>query len=140
MFAILMAYQFKQNAPDAIITRFSKYAPMAGFFAVVALFSMAGVPPILGFIAKMWVFNLLVQANWLSVAIYAVLFTLLGAFYYIKVVQALYFQAPDKSYHRSIGSNAARLVLITNGIVVVLLGLFPTTMFHLCQQLVAFIG
>ena len=107
MFAILMAYQFKQNALDAIdsLQGLAQYAPMAGFFAVVALFSMAGVPPILGFIAKMWVFNLLVQANWLSVAIYAVLFTLLGAFYYIKVVQALYFQAPDKSYHRCIGNN-----------------------------------
>jgi NADH-quinone oxidoreductase subunit N len=110
--------------------------PFLACIALITLFSMAGVPPIAGFIAKMWVFSSLIMAQKTVLAIIAVLFTLIGAFYYIKVIKVMYFndkETPVK--HILVMTNSKKVILIVNGTLILLLGLFPTKLLLICSEL-----
>jgi NADH-quinone oxidoreductase subunit N len=106
------------------------------WFAAVMLmlmFSMAGVPPFIGFWAKLAVIQavLHVGATWL--AIVAVALSVVGAYYYLRVVKLMYFDEPDE--RRSLeGGRTLRLVLSVNGLAVLVLGLFPGLMLALCAN------
>jgi NADH-quinone oxidoreductase subunit N len=60
----------------------------------ILMFSMAGLPPFVGFYAKLTMLQSLVGAGWLGLAVVAVMFSLIGAFYYLRVVKLMYFDAP----------------------------------------------
>ena len=107
----------------------------AGVMAVF-MFSLAGIPPTVGFYAKLAVLQSLVSTGvgglvWLAVA--AVLLSLLGAYYYLRVVKVMYFDEPVDS-HRIQGSRDVRVVLSINGAAVLLLGIFPGGLMQLCAQ------
>ena len=104
------------------------------WFAAVMLmlmFSMAGVPPFIGFWAKLAVIQAVLHIGALWLAIVAVAFSVVGAFYYLRVVKLMYFDEPDE--RRSLeGGRTLRLVLSLNGLAVLVLGLFPGLMLALC--------
>ena len=106
------------------------------WFAAVMLmlmFSMAGVPPFIGFWAKLAVIQAVLHIGALWLAIVAVAFSVVGAFYYLRVVKLMYFDEPDE--RRSLeGGRTLRLVLSINGLAVLVLGLFPGLMFALCAS------
>jgi NADH-quinone oxidoreductase subunit N len=108
------------------------------WFAAVMLmlmFSMAGVPPFVGFWAKLAVIQAILHAGhtWLAVA--AVLFSVVGAYYYLRVVKLMYFDEPLKRAPLE-GSGALRFVLSINGLAVLALGLFPGVLLALCAQVI----
>jgi NADH-quinone oxidoreductase subunit N len=104
------------------------------WFAAVMLaimFSMAGVPFFVGFFAKFSVLLAAVDAGHIAVAVFAVMFSLIGAFYYLRVVKLMYFDAPvDNAPIQA--SLDMRFVLSLNGAAVALFGLFPDTLISLC--------
>ena len=104
------------------------------WFAAVMLmlmFSMAGVPPFIGFWAKLAVIQAVLHIGALWLAIVAVAFSVVGAYYYLRVVKLMYFDEPDE--RRSLeGGRTLRLVLSLNGLAVLVLGLFPGLMLALC--------
>ena len=106
------------------------------WFAAVMLmlmFSMAGVPPFIGFWAKLAVIQTVLHIGALWLAIVAVAFSVVGAFYYLRVVKLMYFDEPDE--RRSLeGGRTLRLVLSVNGLAVLVLGLFPGLMLALCAS------
>ena len=106
------------------------------WFAAVMLmlmFSMAGVPPFIGFWAKLAVIQAVLHIGALWLAIVAVAFSVVGAFYYLRVVKLMYFDEPDE--RRSLeGGRTLRLVLSVNGLAVLVLGLFPGLMLALCAS------
>ena len=106
------------------------------WFAAVMLmlmFSMAGVPPFIGFWAKLAVIQAALNIGALWLAIVAVAFSVVGAFYYLRVVKLMYFDEPDE--RRSLeGGRTLRLVLSVNGLAVLVLGLFPGLMLALCAS------
>jgi NADH-quinone oxidoreductase subunit N len=108
------------------------------WFAAVMLmlmFSMAGVPPFVGFWAKLAVIQAILHTGhtWLAVA--AVLFSVVGAYYYLRVVKLMYFDEPlDRAPLE--GSGALRFVLSINGLAVLALGLFPGMLLALCAQVI----
>ena len=106
------------------------------WFAAVMLmlmFSMAGVPPFIGFWAKLAVIQAVLNIGALWLAIVAVAFSVVGAFYYLRVVKLMYFDEPDE--RRSLeGGRTLRLVLSVNGLAVLVLGLFPGLMLALCAS------
>jgi len=109
------------------------------WFAAVMLmlmFSMAGVPPFVGFWAKLAVIQAVLDAGltWLAVA--AVLFSVIGAYYYLYVVKLMYFD-PASDREPLQGSGALRTVLSLNGLAVLLLGVFPGVLLALCSRVIS---
>jgi NADH-quinone oxidoreductase subunit N len=108
------------------------------WFAAVMLmimFSMAGVPPFVGFWAKLAVIQAVLNIGSLWLAVLAVLFSVIGAYYYLRVVKLMYFDEPtDRAALQ--GSGAMRFVLSLNGLAVLALGLFPGLLLALCAQVI----
>jgi len=106
-------------------------SPWLAFLMLLLMFSMAGVPPTVGFYAKFSVLNAVVQAGdvWLAVA--AVLFSLIGAFYYLRIVKLMYFDSPECRENIIFGQDTALLISV-NGLGVLLLGLMPGTLMSVC--------
>jgi len=102
----------------------NKRSPWFAGIMMILMFSMAGVPFFLGFFAKFAVLQAVVVAGHLWLAVFAVLFSLVGAFYYLRVVKVMYFDAPADTAPIEAPYDM-RILLSLNGIAVALLGLFP---------------
>ncbi|MBP9712530.1 MAG: NADH-quinone oxidoreductase subunit NuoN [Sterolibacterium sp.] len=99
-------------------------SPWFAAMMAIVMFSMAGIPPFIGFWAKFLVLLAVIDAGQLWLAIVAILFSLIGAFYYLRIVKLMYFDAPaDKTPIQA--SFDMRLLLSVNGLGVLVLGLFP---------------
>jgi NADH-quinone oxidoreductase subunit N len=102
----------------------------------VCMFSLAGIPPMVGFYAKLSVLQALIasgQALHISLAIFAVLMSLVGAFYYLRLVKVMYFDAPITA-GAVVAAMDVRVVLGINGALVLVLGLFPGGLMVLCAR------
>ncbi|MBY0575842.1 MAG: NADH-quinone oxidoreductase subunit NuoN [Gallionellaceae bacterium] len=106
-------------------------SPWLAFLMLLLMFSMAGVPPTVGFYAKFSVLNAVVQAGHVWLAVTAVMFSLIGAFYYLRIVKLMYFDAPETHAPINVDQDAATLISI-NGLAVLLLGLMPGTLMSVC--------
>jgi NADH-quinone oxidoreductase subunit N len=103
------------------------------FAAMLALlmFSLAGLPPTVGFYAKLSVLRAVVQVDMVWLAIVAVLLSVIGLFYYLRVVRMMYFDAPeDRSPIEE--PLDMRMVLSANSLATLALGIYPTTLMALC--------
>ena len=108
--------------------RNSWYAAMMALI----LFSMAGVPPTVGFFAKLVVLKAVVGVDLIWLAVVGVAFSIIGAFYYLRVIKLMYFDKPvDTS--PLVPSGDTQVVLTVNGIAMLLLGMFPASLLGLCQ-------
>ncbi len=96
------------------------------------MFSMAGVPFFIGFFAKFSVLLAVIATGQVWLAVVAVLFSLIGAFYYLRVVKLMYFDAPNDVAPIKAGLDM-RLLLSANGLAVALFGLFPQLLMGLCN-------
>jgi NADH-quinone oxidoreductase subunit N len=106
--------------------------PWYAAIMAILMFSMAGVPPTVGFMAKLMVLEAVVRVDLVWVALVAVFFSIIGAFYYIRIVKYMYFDKPV-SQGALVMSGAARVAISINGLAVLLLGLFPASLLALCQ-------
>jgi len=106
-------------------------SPWFAFIMLLLMFSLAGIPPTVGFYAKLSVLQAVIEVNRVWLAVVAVLFSLIGAFYYLRVVKLMYF---DETQDRS--PVQARLdmsvLLSANGLAVLLLGILPGPLMQLC--------
>jgi NADH-quinone oxidoreductase subunit N len=106
-------------------------SPWYAFLMLLTMFSLAGVPPTVGFYAKFSVLSPVVSAGDWWLAVVAVLFSLVGAFYYLRIVKLMYFDEPVDSH--PIGRRADMDVLLSaNGLAMLVLGLFPQPLMQLC--------
>ena len=105
--------------------------PWFAFIGLVMMFSLAGIPPTVGFAAKLGVLEALVDGEHTFLAIVAVMASLIGAFYYLRVVKVMYF---DQPVHETIisGSGFAKGILGLNSILVLVLGIVPAGLMSLC--------
>lgn len=110
----------------------SSRSPWIAFLMLLVVFSLAGVPPLVGFYAKLVVFKALVDAGWTWIAIVAVLFTVIGTFYYLKIVSTMYFESPTVPYAVQ-GKRNMCLALSFNGLLLLAFGIFPIPLYRLCQ-------
>ncbi len=109
----------------------NKKHPWFAFMGLVMMFSLAGIPPTVGFAAKLSVLEALVDAEYTLLAIIAVMASLVGAFYYLRVVKVMYFDAPLRE-HEITGSGISRGILGINSIAILVLGIFPGALMALC--------
>lgn len=105
-------------------------SPWFAFVMMLVMFSLAGIPPTVGFYAKVVVLQPVLEAGHVWLAVAAVLFSLIGAFYYIRVVKLMYFDEPQDS--RPIEGRAdMRVLLSLNGVAMLALGVLPQPLMQL---------
>jgi NADH-quinone oxidoreductase subunit N len=111
-------------------------SPLYAAIMAVCMFSLAGVPPLVGFYAKLSVLQALLaysQPVYIGLAVFAVIMSLIGAFYYLRLVKVMYFDAPTQTAGIAAGLDA-RSVLSLNGALVIGLGIVPGGLMALCAQ------
>jgi NADH-quinone oxidoreductase subunit N len=109
----------------------NKRSPWFAGIMLMLMFSMAGVPFFIGFFAKFSVLQAVVAAGYMWLAIVAVLFSLIGAFYYLRVVKVMYFDTPADEAPISAPLDM-RILISVNGLAVAFLGIFPQVIMSLC--------
>jgi NADH-quinone oxidoreductase subunit N len=103
---------------------------------MMMMFSMAGIPFFVGFFAKLSVLHATISAGYLWLALVAVFFSLVGAYYYLRVVKVMYFDPPVDT--APIGATMdVKLLLSVNGLAVALIGIFPNGLMMLCASSLA---
>jgi NADH-quinone oxidoreductase subunit N len=107
--------------------------PWYAFIMMLLMFSMAGIPPTMGFWAKLFVLQAVLSAGYIWLAVAAVLFSFIGAFYYLRVVKLMYFDGPTDAApiepHGDI-----RALMSVNGLAVLVLGLAPGALLAICER------
>lgn len=121
---------------DAIddLKALSQRDAMLALTLLVVVFSLIGVPPLVGFLGKLFVIQALLAAGYIKVAIYALLMALVGAYYYLKIIKVMYFEQATTLV--PIVRSAHHYVLAGNGLLCLWLGLFPAGLYLCCQHVV----
>lgn len=109
--------------------------PWLAFIMLLLMFSMAGVPPTVGFFAKLGLLEALVEANYVWLAALALVFAIIGAYYYLRIVMYMYFEEPRAELRDAkIQIDAGVLTAISlNGIVALGFGLLPSSLIDMCR-------
>jgi NADH-quinone oxidoreductase subunit N len=135
MFLSRQGFESEQIADLAGLARRSPW--VAGVMTVFML-SLAGLPPMIGFFAKLGVVQVLVateQALYIVLAVAAVLFSLIGAFYYLRVIKVMWFDAPTQDVPVG-NSQGVSWLLAANGLAVLGFGLFSGGLLALCRDVI----
>ncbi len=111
----------------------SRRSPWFAFITLLIMVSMIGVPPLAGFYAKWWVLQAVLDAGYLWLAIVGVVFSVIGAFYYLRVIKLMYFDEPEDTLPIEAPADL-QVVLTINGLLVLVLGLFPDRLLAICAQ------
>jgi len=133
---MLLSRQGFESEQVADLAGLAKRAPWMAGVMTVFMFSLAGVPPMIGFFAKLSVIQALVTTNvtgYIVLAVVAVLFSLIGAFYYLRVVKVMWFDEPALGAVPQHGQGVTALLAL-NGAAVLVLGLFSGGLMALCRD------
>ena len=133
---LLLAREGFESEEISDLAGLNQRSPLYAGVMAVCLFSMAGIPPLVGFYAKLSVLQALVasgQGSHIALAVFAVVMSLIGAFYYLRVVKVMYFDEPLTATSVSAPLDV-RVVLTINGALVLVLGLLPGGLMTLCAD------
>jgi NADH-quinone oxidoreductase subunit N len=133
---MLLAREGFESEEIADFAGLNQRSPLYAGVMAACMFSMAGIPPLVGFYAKLSVLQALIasgQAMHIGLAVFAVLMSLVGAFYYLRLVKVMYFDAPITA-SEVVAAADVRIVLAINGALVLLLGIFPAGLMALSAQ------
>ena len=98
---------------------------------MITLLSMAGIPPTVGFFTKLWVLKSLVDVNMTWVAVMGLIFAVMGAFYYLRLIKIMYFEEPTELVKLSL-PHGLTAVFSAHCLSLLLLGIFPGTLIAVC--------
>ncbi|CAN5123418.1 NADH-quinone oxidoreductase subunit NuoN [soil metagenome] len=112
----------------------NKRAPWLAFVMLLLMFSLTGIPPTVGFYAKLAVLQAAVGSGHLALAIFAVLMSAIAAFYYLRVVKVMYFDEPAEGFGPVAGAHEARVLLGITGALVLILGVFGGSVLSWCYD------
>ena len=135
---MLLARQGFESEQISDLAGLFKRSPWFALVMAIYMFSLAGIPPMVGFYGKLAVLQAMVttgQSLYLWLAVIAVLLSLVGAFYYLRVVKVMFFDEPTDRSPLTAPADA-RLVMSLNGVAVLVLGLVPSGLLALCSQAV----
>jgi len=136
---MLLARQGFESEEISDLAGLNQRSPLYAGVMAICLFSLAGIPPMVGFYAKLAVLQSLIasgQGFYIGLAIFAVFMSLIGAFYYLRVVKVMYFDEPVTATTVSASSDV-RVVLSINGLLVLVLGMMPGALMTLCADAIA---
>ena len=133
---LLLAREGFESEEISDLAGLNQRSPLYAGVMAICLFSMAGIPPLVGFYAKLAVLQSLLasgQTAYIALAVFAVVMSLIGAFYYLRVVKVMYFDAPLTATSVSAPLDV-RFVLTLNGALVLVLGVLPGGLMALCAD------
>jgi len=133
---LLLAREGFESEEISDLAGLNQRSPLYAGVMAACMFSLAGVPPLVGFYAKLSVLQALIasgQTGAIALAIFAVMMSLIGAFYYLRIVKVMYFDAPITASTVSAG-NDVRVVLTINGALILILGILPGGLMALCAK------
>ncbi len=131
---LLLAREGFESEEISDLAGLNQRSPLFAGVMAVCLFSLAGVPPLVGFFAKLSVLQALIASEQISslvLAVFAVMMSLVGAFYYLRIIKVMYFDPPLTASTVSADSHV-KVVLAINGGLVLVLGLLPGGLMSLC--------
>jgi NADH-quinone oxidoreductase subunit N len=114
----------------------NRRSPWYALMMMILMLSLAGLPPTVGFYAKLVVLSAAVNAGWIWLVVAAVILSVVGAFYYLRVVKLMYFDDPVDAAPVT-GGFGARVLMSANGLAVLVFGLFPGGLMALCSIAIA---
>ena len=134
---MLLASSGYESEEISDLAGLNQRSPLFAGVMATAMFSLAGLPPMVGFYAKLSVLQSLIssqQTSYIALAVFAVMMSLIGAFYYLRIVKVMYFDGPTTDCAVVAGAVDARVVLAVNGALILILGIFPGGLMSLCSQ------
>jgi NADH-quinone oxidoreductase subunit N len=135
---LLLARAGHESEEISDLAGLNQRSPLYAGVMAICMFSLGGLPPLVGFYAKLAVLQALIssqQNSYLVLAIFAVLMSLIGAFYYLRVVKVMYFDVPQRHNALPISAPAdAKAVLALNGALILILGIAPGGLMTLCAE------
>ncbi|WP_300086902.1 NADH-quinone oxidoreductase subunit NuoN [uncultured Nitrosomonas sp.] len=99
-------------------------SPWLAFMMLLVMFSMAGIPPMIGFYAKLSVLQAALEAGYIWLVVVAVVLSLIGAFYYLRIIKFMYFDIPEE-VQPILFRPDVKVLISLNGLAIILLGMFP---------------
>lgn len=136
---LLLSRQGFESDNISDLAGLNQRSPLYAGVMAICMFSLAGVPPLVGFYAKLSVLQALLatpEPVYIGLAVFAVVMSLIGAFYYLRLVKVMYFDAPTQTAPIEAGTDV-RAVLSLNGALVLVLGILPGGLMALCAQAIA---
>jgi NADH-quinone oxidoreductase subunit N len=111
-------------------------SPWFAFMMLIVMFSMAGVPPSIGFFAKFSVLQEVVSNGFVGLAIVAVIFSVIGAFYYLRVIKMMYFDVVENEKSSPVApvQMDVQLLMTGNAVLILLMGVFPDSLLNACSR------
>lgn len=134
---MLMARQGFEADNITDFTGLNQRSPWFAFIMMVIMLSMAGVPPTVGFWAKLAVLSAVVEVNLVWMAVIAVFFSIIGIFYYLRIIKVMYFDDAVDTRAIECGRDM-QIALSTNGLAILALGLYPAALMSLCISVFSF--
>jgi NADH-quinone oxidoreductase subunit N len=135
---LLLARAGHESEEISDLAGLNQRSPLYAGVMAISMLSLAGLPPLVGFYAKLGVLQALIsseKSSYLMLAIFAVIMSLIGAFYYLRVVKVMYFDAPQPHNAQPVSAPAdAKVVLAINGALILILGIAPGGLMTLCAQ------
>ncbi|MGB3289143.1 MAG: NADH-quinone oxidoreductase subunit NuoN [Burkholderiaceae bacterium] len=110
--------------------------PVLAAMLLLSMFSLTGIPPMAGFYAKLAVLQALVGAGHVAIAVFAVIMSLIGAFYYLRVVKMAYFDDPEGEPADINNGVVTSSVMTVNGLLIIILGVLPGGLMALCVRVI----
>lgn len=110
--------------------------PGMAFCMMMAMFSMAGVPPLVGFMAKFSVLDALLKSGYTTWSVVMVLASVVGAYYYIRVIKVMYFDQPEEGALMCLGGQWLRCGYVVNGFALLLMGVMPSLLYGLITMVI----
>jgi NADH-quinone oxidoreductase subunit N len=114
----------------------NKSHPIYAGIMLLVMFSLAGIPPLVGFYAKLKILEALIVDGFIRSAIFAVVMSLIGAFFYLRIVKVMYFDEQDSALIAADNCLIGRSVLVLNGLAILVLGIMPSYLINYCLQLI----
>ncbi|PKP76226.1 MAG: NADH-quinone oxidoreductase subunit N, partial [Alphaproteobacteria bacterium HGW-Alphaproteobacteria-3] len=126
VFCCILAMQRKEGYVETIsnLAGLSRNQPMMAFLLAMLMFSLAGVPPLAGFFGKFYVFMAAIEAGLYPLAVIGVLSSVVGAFYYLRIVKIMYFDEPAEPFIQPMPGELATVLGIT-GVFTMLFFVYP---------------
>jgi NADH-quinone oxidoreductase subunit N len=129
-FAVILCMRRDGRMVEALddLAGLSRTQPALALALAIFMFSMAGIPPLAGFFAKVYIFLAAIDAGLYGLAVIGVLTSVVGCYYYIRIVKLMYFDQPAAAFDRPIGREMGA-VLVLSSVVILFFFVFPGALF-----------
>lgn len=136
-FGVIIAVSTKKHECNDIadLSGLNDDHPILACLMSLAMFSMAGIPPLMGFYAKFYVVKSLLAIGYVWISVFAIIMSLIAAYYYLRVVKVMYFDVPTTTRNKGQidFTIEAKWLLTINGLALLIFGVFPEPIIRLCE-------